>query len=368
MAANQHMETLQAMLNLYLNSGLFLKEQQAGGGTGRMKQQLQRVVPSATERFHDALDELENEVRLAQTVLRRDMALLKQDRRKKDAAAKQQQAEKARLAAEPKKAPPPAPLEDAPVEAEQVATPASAPEPPTEPVHDAPEPPTEPVHDAPEPASAKEPGLQADEAPTNEEDTRAPPPPPIQTDVEPQRDQLFDGTPTTGNAQESEFDFDAMFGDAMDTSADNAHNDIMDTSGDMDFTLDDGHDAPSLLRGLEDFAKDSNDDNANQASNMDIDFTMPDLPGLDMSTEANAYTNENAAPAKPAEPEPAPKAEEPKPAAEPPVEQNKEEPTTTTNDEMMATMATDDLEDLFNMDEYENPEQTQFEDAFFNYE
>ena len=80
MAANQHMETLQTMLNLvYLNSGRFLKEQQAGGGTGRMKQQLQHLVPSATERLPDALDELENEVRLAQTVLRRDMALLKQE-------------------------------------------------------------------------------------------------------------------------------------------------------------------------------------------------------------------------------------------------------------------------------------------------
>lgn len=356
MAANQHMETLQTMLNLvYLNSGRFLKEQQAGGGTGRMKQQLQHLVPSATERFHDALDELENEVRLAQTVLRRDMALLKQDRKKKEeAAAKQHEVEKARLAAESKSAP--VPVEEAPVKVEKAATPAP------------PEPPAEPAQDAPELASAKEPGPEADEAPKKEEDTKAPLPPPIETDMEPQRDPLFDGTPTTGNAQESEFDFDAMFGDAMDTTGDNTHNDMMDTSGDMDFTLDDGNDGPSLLRGLEDFAKDNDDDNPNQTSNMDIDFTMPDLPGLDMNTEANTNTNDNATAAKPAEPEPAPKVEESKPAAEPPAEEKKEESITTTNDEMMGTMATDDLEDLFNMDEYENPEQSQFDDAFFNFE
>lgn len=320
-----------------------------------MKQQLQRAVPHATERFHDALDELENEVRLAQAVLRRDMALLKQDRKKREAAAKQHEVEKARLAAESNNAP--APVEEALVKVEKVATPAP------------PEPPVSQAQEAPEAASAKE--SETEQAPKKEEDVKPPPPPPIETDVEPSKDPLFDATPTTGNAQESEFDFDAIFGDAMDTSGDNPHNDMMDTSGDMDFTLDDGNDGPSLLRGLEDFAKDSHDDNANQASNMDIDFAMSDLPGLDMNTETNATTNDNATAAKPTapepepEPEPAPKAEEPKPAEQPPAEEKKEETITTTNEEMMAT---DDLEDLFNMDEYENPEQSQFDDAFFNFE
>ncbi|KAI4934515.1 hypothetical protein J4E85_002372 [Alternaria conjuncta] len=354
--STQHLDMLQSMLNaVFLHSGRFLKEEQAGGGTGRMRQQLQKVVPSATERFHDALDELENEVRLAQTVLRRDMALLKQDRKKKEAAAKQHEVEKARLAAEAKNVP--APVEEEPVKVEKVATPA------------APEPAVSQPEQAPEAASAKEP--EAEEAPKKEDDAKdakAPPPPPIETDVEPPKDPLFDGTPTTGNAQESEFDFDAMFGDAMDTSGDNPHHDMMDTSGDMDFNLDDGNDGPSLLRGLEDFAKDSDDD-ANQASAMDIDFTMADLPGLDMNTDATANTSDNATAAKPAEPEPEPaKAEEPKPAEQPPVEEKKEEPITNTNDEMMDTMTTDNLEDLFNMEEYENPEQSQFDDAFFNFE
>ncbi|RAR04927.1 hypothetical protein DDE82_004177 [Stemphylium lycopersici] len=363
--ASQHTDTLQSMLNLiFLHSGRFLKETQAGGGSGRMKQQLQRVVPHATERFHDALDELENEVRLAQTVLRRDMALLKQDRKKKEAAAKQHEVEKARLAAESRNAPA-ARVDDAPVKEEKAATP-PPPEPPA-------------VQDVPESPKAKEPGPEPEPAKKEREDAKAPPPPPIETNVEPPKDPLFDATPTTANPHESDFDFDAMFGDAMDTSGDHhPHHDMMDTSGDMDFNLDDGNDGQSLLRGLEDFAKDGEDNNANQTSNMDIDFTVPDLPGLDMNTNDNSNTNadNNAAVAeKPApEPEPAPvpapvaapKAEEPKPAAQPPPEEKKEE--TTNNDDMMATMATDDLEDLFNMDEYENPEQSSFDDAFFNFD
>ena len=317
-----------------------------------MKQQLQRVVPHATERFHDALDELENEVRLAQTVIRRDMALLKQDRKKREAAVKQQEVEKARLAAESRAVP--AVTEPALVKVEKAATPA-----PPEPVV---------MQEAPEPAKAKEPEHEPE--PESEaalkrevEDTKAPPPP-IETDIEPPKDPLFDATPTTGNHQESEFDFDAMFGDHMDESNDhNPHNDMMDTTDDIHFNLDDGNDEPSLLRGLEDFAKNSDEDSTNQTSNMDIDFTMPDLPGLDMTTDSKTNTNTATKPA----PEPAPKAEEPKPAVQPPPEEKKEEEAST-NDDMMGTMATDDLEDLFNMDEYENPEQSSFDDAFFNFD
>jgi len=327
-----------------------------------MKQQLQRVVPHATERFHDALDELENEVRLAQTVIRRDMALLKQDRKKKEAAARQQEVEKARLAAESRAVP--AVTEAALVKVEKAASPA-----PPEPVV---------MQEAPESAKAKEPEHEpepeSEAAPKREvEDTKAPPPP-IETDIEPPKDPLFDATPTTGNHQESEFDFDAMFGDHMDESNDhNPHNDMMDTTDDIHFNLDDANDEPSLLRGLEDFAKDSAEDSTNQTSNMDIDFTMPDLPGLDMTTNSKTNANTAAKPAPEQEPapEPAPKVEEPKPAAQPPPEEKtkkKEEEEASANDDLMGTMATDDLEDLFNMDEYENPEQSSFDDAFFNFD
>jgi hypothetical protein len=329
----------------FVHTGRFLKENQAGGGTGRMKQQLQLATPKATERFHDALDELENEVRLAQKVLRRDMALLRQERKKREAAAKEQEVEKARLAAQSRN--PVARSAEEPVKIEKVATPAP------------PEPPKSPIA----PPKAKEQELAAEKVHKQEIDD-AKVPPPIDTNVEPPRDPLFDGTPTTANPQESEFDFDAMFGDAMDTSGDNNQNDIMDTSGDMDFNLDEGNDGPSLLRGLEDFAKDSHDDSTNQASNMDIDFAMPDLPDLDMETSANKDSKLAA------EPEPAPvsasKAEEPKPAPQPPAESKKPEPPA--DEEMMATMDVNEIDDLFNMDDYENPEQSQFDDAFFNFE
>jgi outer membrane biosynthesis protein TonB len=316
-----------------------------------MKQQLQQAIPKATERFHDALDELENEVRLAQMVLRRDMALLKQDRKKREAAAKEQEVEKARLAAESRN--PVARIVEEPMKMEKVATP-TPPEPPKSP-------------EAPPKAKEPEPATEAVSKPEGED---AKVPPPIETNVEPLRDPLFEGTPTTANPQESEFDFDAMFGDAMDTSGDNNQNDMMDTPGDMDFTLDEGNDGPSLLRGLEDFAKDSDDDNANNTSNMDVDFAMPDLPDLDLDTntskDAKPVVEPEPIPTPAPAPVPASKAEEPKPAPQPPAEEKKQE--APADEDMMATMAVDDLEDLFNMDEYENPEQSQFDDAFFNFE
>lgn len=304
-----------------------------------MKLGLQRTVPIATERFHDALDELENEVRLAQTVLRRDLALMKEDRKKRDAAAKQQEVEIARLAAEARNAPSKALA--APVVVEKVSTPVP------------PEAPAEPEPEAKPIAKAEEPEISA----KREEENI---PPPIKTNIDtPPRDPLFDATPTTANPQESEFDFDAIFGDAMDTSGGDNQDDMMDTSGAMDFSLDGGNDGPSLLRGLEDFAKDSDDDNAAPDAAMDIDFAIPDLPDLNITATALPEP----------EPEVAPKPDVVKPAAQPPVAQPVAEETkdTKVEDELMGTMVTDDLEDLFNMDDYENPENSSFDDAFFNF-
>ncbi|CAO2652005.1 Nn.00g002880.m01.CDS01 [Neocucurbitaria sp. VM-36] len=344
-AVPDNLDMLQSMLNLiFLQSGRFIKEHQAGGGTGRMKLGMQRTVPAATERFHDALDELENEVRLAQTVLRRDLALLKQDRKKREAAAKQHEAEKARLAAESRNAPPK--KVDAPIKTEKVSTPAQ------------PEAPPAAEHPAPEQEPEK--ALKREEEPA--------PPPPIETALEPARDPLFDGTPTTANPQESEFDFEAIFGDAMDTSGDNNNNadDMMDTSGDMNFTLDEG--GPTLLRGLEDFV----DNDPNQSTSMDIDFPMPDLPDLHTNTNANANTNTNTTSEQATTATAATK-----PTDQPTTESTTQattQPTaddaknTTTDEDMMATMAADDLDDLFNMDEYENPENSSFDDAFFNFD
>ncbi|KAI8943309.1 hypothetical protein NX059_001329 [Plenodomus lindquistii] len=360
-AGNHNLDTLQSMLNLiFIQSGRFIKEHQAGGGTGRMKLGMQRTVPIAADRFHDALDELDNEVRLAQTVIRRDLALIKEARKKRDAAAKQFEAERARLATEAKNAPAQT-LEPPPVKIEKVATPAE----PQVVADKTPEPVVAKV-DEPEPTSLKR---EAENVP-----------PPIKTNADtPPRDPLFDGTPTTGNPQDTEFDFDAIFGDAMDTAGEGNHNDIMDTSGNMDFNLDQGNDGSSLLRGLEDFAKDSDDDNMGQGNNMDIDFGISDdmthgLPDLtDLSAPEPAAKVESAPVSEPAPapaPTSAPKVEDSKPATAPPAPEPKVDDTKLVpppQEDFMATMATDNLDDLFNMDEYENPENSSFDDAFFDF-
>ncbi|KAH7380240.1 hypothetical protein DE146DRAFT_705312 [Phaeosphaeria sp. MPI-PUGE-AT-0046c] len=341
-----NLDNLQSMLNLiFLQSGRFIKEHQSGGGTGRMKIAMQRAVPVATERFHDALDELENEVRLAQVVLRRDLALLKQDRKKREVAAKEKEAETARLAAESKNTPPvekPAPV------VEKVSTPAPQ-----------------------EVPAEKEPAAQAEpEKPLEREQENVPPP--IDTSVaEPtERDPLFDGTPTTANPQENEFDFDAMFGDAMDTSNDAGHDDMMSGADNMDFNFDEG---PSLLRGLEDFAKSGDDTNVQPEENVDIDISMPDLPELNPAIEPSLPPEPAAAtktPTPPAAPAPA----EPEPAANVQAANNDATNNATagddaaSNDDLMGGMMTDNLDDLFNMDDYENPEQSSFDDAFSFFE
>lgn len=335
-----HLDTLQGMLNMiFITSGRFIKEHQSGGGTGRMRVALQKNVPIATERFHDALDELENEVRLAQTVLRRDLALMKQDRKRRELAAKEKEAEKARLAAESKGARGAGKQDE--VKVEKVSTPI---------------PPPAPI------AQVSEKSAESPQALERKEEKVMPQP--IETTTEPpaERDPLFDGTPTTADPKDDGFDFDAIFGDgdAMDTSGGHTNNDagdMMDTSGDLGFAFDEG---PPLLHGLEDFAnaKSSEDDNTAQlATTMDLDMTMPDLP--DLSTDAKAPI-EPPAPVKAPEPPTAPPAAEAINDAVAVEESN--------GDDVMGDMMTSDLDDLFNMDEYENPEQSSFDDAFFNFE
>jgi hypothetical protein len=311
-----HLDALQSMLNLvFLQSGRFIKEHQSGGGSERMKLALQRAVPVANERFHDALDELENEVRLAQVVMRRDLALLKQDRKKREIAAKEKEAEKARLAAESRNTPIVQKIQEPVVE--KVSTPPQ---------------PEAPAEKELEKVSSPEKVLEREEENV---------PPPIDTKIETtaERDPLFDGTPTTANPQENEFDFDAMFGDAMDTSG----------------------------------------DGTNQDDNMDIDLSMPDLPDLNASIEI-AAPSEPSVPIKVATSPPPPPPVAQAAPVEPPATSTTNNETekkdtaaitntdTTATDDLMGGMMTDNLDDLFNMDEYENPEQSSFDDAFFNFE
>jgi hypothetical protein len=309
---------------------------------------LQRAVPAANERFNDALDELENEVRLAQTVLRRDLALLKQDRKKREAVAKQHEAERARAAAESRLSVP-AKKEEVVVKPEAI-TPAPAEAP-------APAPVKQPAR-AKSPEAAPKVEEEPTQAPTIENTTTAPP-----------ADPLFDATPTNSTTQEHEFDFDFEFGDAM-ASGTNDNGDMMDTSGDMDFTLDEG---PSLLRGLEDFAnqKGGEDQNNGAGSNMDLDFSMPDLP--DMTSDAKP-TGEQPKPTEQAQQAspPAHDAKDTKPAQD----SVDTKPTAPADDnagnidEPMETMTTNNLDDLFNLDDYDNPEggDSAFDDAFFNFD
>ena len=314
-----------------------------------MKQGLQRAVPAANERFHDALDELENEVRLAQSVLRRDLALLKHHRKKREAAAKQHEVERARLAAESKLS--------VPAKTEEVAVKPES---------------TTPAAQLEMPPSIEQPiKVDTPEAAPKLEDEPAHPPATDATTA-PSADPLFHGTPTSSNPQEQEFDFDFEFGDAMDTSENNNNNagDMMDTLGDMDFTLDE---APSLLRGLEDFANAKSNDNDTNApsANMDLDFPMSDLP--DLTTDSKPPVEQS----KPTEPAQQPTAQADDSKDSKPVQEAADsKPTVDTNDnannndEPMETMTTDNLDDLFNLDDYDNPEggDSAFNDAFFNFD
>ncbi|KAF2451819.1 hypothetical protein P171DRAFT_515757 [Karstenula rhodostoma CBS 690.94] len=314
------LENLQAMMNLVLiTSGRYLKTvKQAPAESPKMQFHLKRAVIAGSERFHDSLDELENEIRHAQTVLRRDLAQMRAQRKEKEAAAKQKEAEKARRATVSKNIPPPP--------KEEVAPPAS------------------PTPVKVEPAES----VKVEPAPEKEPTPKAPTPP-ADADVP------ADNTDSLGGMQESEFDFDAVFGDsAMDTSGDAGHEqgDLhLDAGGDLDFALDE-QPSGGLLRGLEDFAKGGADDSAgqNNASALDLDFNMTDMPDL----------NESAPPQQPT-------------TTTTTTEPSKQEDTTgqqaTTNDELnLETMTIDNIDDLFDLDDYENPEVTQFDDAFVGFD
>ncbi|KAF2181925.1 hypothetical protein K469DRAFT_670296 [Zopfia rhizophila CBS 207.26] len=310
------LDNLQAMVNLVLiQSGRYITELQSGGGSGRVQFTMKRTIPAALDRFHDVLDDMENELHLAQAVLRRDLALLQADRLKREQA---EAAERQRLAAESSaKMNRSEKKEQKDVVMTDVGEPKAA-------------------------VQADNSGLQpsqtGEQAPITTTTAKAGPDP-ITTTSAPLPDPLFDGTPTTANPQE-EFDFDAMFGpDPGETSTEN----INATSPNLDFTLEEPE--PSLLRGLEDFAKGGDDSSAaQQVANLDLDFTMPDLPG-----DNNASGN-----TKPALTEPGGQ------------QRPTEETQASTQDNTLDIMATDDLDDLFTFG-YQPPEGTEFEDAFFGF-
>lgn len=245
---------------------------------------------------------------------------MKADRKKREAAAKEKEAEKARLAAESSAQKPapvlkredsPKPPSPAPVKIEPPVKNSTPPEQPPEP---------------PAPVQKKEstPPLPAPEASA------------VVNDAQP--DAPTEDAATNLAPQDTEFDFDALFGDTMDTTGgegDDQGDLNLDGDGhDLSFSLDDS--GPSLLPGLEDYAK-SGDDGPTQDTNAnaDLDLPMPDVPSV---------------PDVPAS----------KPTEEPADQQM-------TNDDLnLDAMTTDNLDDLFDMD-YTNPEDSQFDDAFFGF-
>lgn len=251
-------------------------------------------------------------------MLRRDLALKIADRKKRDAEVREKEAEASRLAAESsakKNAPPQ--TADAPV--------AAAPTQPDPTPQN-----NEPTTPVGEPPSLK-----------REMEEAAPPVPPASA---PNEDTIMENVDLGGTTGTDDFDFDALFNDTVDAAPTDDNDVKMDTSGpDLNFSLDEP--APSLLRGVEDFANSGGDSStlpAGNSTSIDMDIPMPDFPDT-----KNTQPNEQNGTTKPPE--------------EPPAQLP-----TTTDDLNLDTMTTDNLEDLFDLD-YENPEATQFDDAFFGF-
>jgi hypothetical protein len=284
---------------------------------------MKTFMPTALGRFQDSLDQLETEIRLTHTVLRRDLALMQADRLRRE---REEAAERQRLAAASSA------KKNAVQQIESVHVPPTA-------------------DTKPDPSTEDTSTSQTNPEQTDTSNT-AKPLPPISTSSAPATDPLFDGTPATDTAQDNDFDLEAMlFGD-IGGGGDNAHTqdngNAESSNTDLIFNLNDNE--PSLLRGLEDFAKSSGDSGAGGSAdqsntNLTLDFEMPDLPDLSASQPDNPPTTTA-------------KVEDSSSTAQ-------EQPTQNHANNADIAM-NDDLEDLFNMD-YENPETTEFDNAFFGF-
>jgi hypothetical protein len=286
---------------------------------------MRSIVPSAVHRFQDSLDQLELEIRQAQTVLRRDLALMQADRLKRE---REEAAERQRQAA----------ASSAQQGTEQ--QPESAAQPSSE-------------NKEPEPANNDVAADQANEEKTDggNADRQVPP---IETASAAAPDPLFDGTPATGMAQDT-FDFDAMFGDST-GGGDNADTAGNGETSNFDLNYNANDNEPSLLRDLEAFAKgDTGGNNDQNNTNPTLDFNMADLPDLSNNPPGEAQPQPNTT-----KPEESTITAQDQPAQ--PTENNTNNDNAANEDMMM----TDNLDDLFNV-EYENPEQTAFDEAFFGF-
>lgn len=309
----------------------FLREQKSGGGPGQQHYKMRRIIPTAFIRFQTTLDDLESEVRQAQAVLRRDLALLQADRVKQEEA---EAAERERLAAATSLKPDAGTKVSGSREPETFGLKREA---------------------SPGPFTSL---ARANDGPNataaSDEQDKGSKTPQGHMSAEPSAEPAAVKSEPHEHENDTVMDFDDIFNDVEDKggSKTEQQDDVKTENappGDTAFHLDEQQDHPGhpLLPGLEDFAKDVTDHTAdNSGGDFDMDFTMPDLPDLPTS-------------------QPKDSGDIPASTTETSAEQQGQG--SGGNEEMMQTMNTADLDDLFNMDDYGNPENSEFNDAFFGF-
>ncbi|OCK81343.1 hypothetical protein K432DRAFT_403888 [Lepidopterella palustris CBS 459.81] len=334
---------MQAMVNgVLIQTGHYFNPKT--GNALKAQMAMKKTIPAALDRFHESLDELEKELYRAKAVMRRDLAVLQADRQKREQA---EAAERQRVAAESSTIKEASQGKVASEDMDIVMADRG----------------DVPAQSYNELVPAPQDTQQATPATTNATST-APLPQPalITTTIPSPRDDLFDPSPTTGNPQETEIDFDFANDESSNTHADGNNADPNPLSPNLDFTLDD-HNEPSLLRGLEDFANSANDSTAaNPPANMgaDADFSMLDIPAETTTTgENNSSHNDLLSHVQQME-----SAVDPQQQASQPQQQAQDDILDTMPD---ALPNDSNFDDLFNWDN-ENPEGTQFDDAFFGFE
>ncbi|KAF2816931.1 uncharacterized protein BDZ99DRAFT_564752 [Mytilinidion resinicola] len=281
------LEQLNAMVNAVLiQTGKIFKDPKLAS-SAKSAYNLKRIIPATIDRFQNSLDELEDEIHRAQTVFRRDLAIIRADRIQREQA---EAAERQRVAAEATdRASEPAEAQSKPDDIMRgVEDLLNEPNPPAV-KEKTPEAPPQP-----EPAANPQPPPPSSVAPASAPAPTAPMshPAPINTDSAPARDPLFDATPTTANMQDTEYDFDSLFENEATGPTDQPVDTTAQNHAVSDFDLDLGVGDDSshpLLRGLEDFANSGADNtNTSNIGSTSNDFSMLDLPNVPAAGAPNS--------------------------------------------------------------------------------
>ncbi|KAL1614105.1 hypothetical protein SLS54_010037 [Diplodia seriata] len=275
------LESMQAMLNgALLEVGHSMKNPQRPKLTFPSTQGLNGPrhnnisISASYERFHHCLDEIENELCRAKAVLRRDLAVQREEREKREKEEQERAAEAAQKIAAEKKAAAPVPV--APVKQEQRQQ--------------------KDVDMADAPAAATHSSKPTADAPSVAAHTHLPPrPPAIQTQVSAgdsaqpapataTTDDLFGRTPTTAGVNNNA-DFDSMFEDfaASNDNENNGSDTNMDGNDEFDF---------ALLPGLESYANSDTNAVADESGTSKDAAPEIDFTALDKAAEQKAAEEE----------------------------------------------------------------------------